>query len=213
MFKSLANETDPDDVASLILSANDIAARQLYNQIQPYHPIYKARLNTSLMATLIPKQTLGIYSVEGSEKLMTAKQALGLQVIGRTREQVALLSTTKDVQLTQPTKRKLHLTAKDDRAALAYLNSQLPLHMTTVDSQPVRQELVRMAFPHFQQIDDRPYQFAYDTEQTNNPVQRFGQHTQTITYVPSYFVAGMDPMLSKVISNARYYWLEEQEYL
>jgi hypothetical protein len=40
LLTTLAQETDPDDVALMLLMADDIAARKLYNLVQPYHPIY-----------------------------------------------------------------------------------------------------------------------------------------------------------------------------
>lgn len=130
---SLASETDPDLVANLFLDANDTSARKLYNRMQPYNPIYKARISTALTATLLPKQTLGVYSVEGKEKLMTAKEALGIDVIPRTREQVAVMATTNEIQLIQPVRHKLHNSAANPKTALAFLNSSLSTVMNTAD--------------------------------------------------------------------------------
>lgn len=164
MILSLAGDAGPDSVASLLVDANETAARQLYNRIQTYNPIHKARVNTLLTATLLPKQTLGVYSVEGSEKVLTASEALGLEVVPRTRQQVAAMATDSKLQLEQPARHKLHNSASEPRTAMAYLNSSLPKVMTTVDEHPVRQELARMAYSHFQEVGDKMYQFSYTTD-------------------------------------------------
>ena len=57
-----------------------------------------------------------------------------------------------------------------------------------------------MPYTHFPDVGDKSYNFAYDID-ADNPVLRFGAMTSPISYIPSYFAAGMDPILQKIVTN------------
>lgn len=69
-----------------------------------------------------------------------------------------------------------------------------------------------MPYTHYIEAKDN-FTFAYDIEAEQPPVLRYGYGATAITYVPSYFSSGMDPVLYKIIDNKRYHWLNEKGWL
>jgi len=52
-----------------------------------------------------------------------------------------------------------------------------------------------MPYNHFIEVGGMDYQFAYHIEDENPPVMRYGFGQTPITYIPTYFASGVDPML------------------
>jgi hypothetical protein len=61
-----------------------------------------------------------------------------MEVVPRTREMVATLSTVKELAVPPITKPKLHFSAMNDKSVVPYFNAQLPDVMTVVEEHPVR---------------------------------------------------------------------------